>query len=279
MSSNMLAPFSICYLQLRKWVKKPEIYAVLICISIFMYSKVIPIKEMIMDTGVRATPFLFPFLFSDPYMGFFILIGSIVAFADAPFWDISQSTSLVRVGRSSWIVGQLLYLLTASIIYILFVFLVSILLMYPSLILENEWGSIWQTLAQTDAAILYKIELAVPYSIICNYTPLQAVGVEFLMGTLVSFFIGILIFTINFNFNKKAGVGIASFLVLLAIRASSMHPWVIRVLPTYWVRISALPKEKVGIRPTISGAIICLITINILLIVIILIRAYRRDLK
>lgn len=189
MSRMFFVPVSISFMQLRKWIKKPEVYMTMICLGIFTFSRVLPIHTMIEATGVNATPYLFPFLFSDSYMGFFILVGCAILFVEAPFWSEDQTIVLVRVGRHAWFLGQIYYVLFASFVYLVGVLIISILILAPDLQFANTWGSLWNTIAQTNAAMEFDMNLTVPYYIISRYSPLEAMIVQFILGFLVISFI------------------------------------------------------------------------------------------
>lgn len=271
-------PISIGFMQLRKWIKKPEVYLIFICLWIFISSRVIPIRTMMEATGVSATPYLFPFLFSDSYMGFFILAGGAILFAEAPFWSGEQNGVLVRTGRTSWILGQLCYILFASFLYLAGVLILSILVLMPKLQFPNTWGSIWNTIAQTDATIEYNMNLEVSYYIISRYSPVEAMIIQFLLGLAVVVFIGVLFFFLNLNFGRKTGIVIVSVMVLFTIRINSFPKWIYWLFPTTWANLECMTQEFHSIGPTLYQAEAGIILLNIICVCFILITGRKKDL-
>lgn len=278
MNRMFFVPVSISFMQLRKWIKKPEVYMTMICLGIFAFSRVLPIYTMIGATGVDATPYLFPFLFSDSYMGFFILVGCAILFVEAPFWSEDQIIVLVRVGRSGWFLGQIYYVLFASFVYLVGVLIISILVLAPNLQFANTWGSLWNTIAQTDAAMEFNMNLTVPYYIISRYSPLEAMIVQFILGFFVISFIGFLFFFLNLYFGRKTGVVVVSIMILFTIRISSFPEWVFWIFPTAWANLNWMHQEIDGMHPTLYQGGIGLILINIILISLIFIMGRKKDL-
>ena len=126
----------------------------------------------------------FRFFFRIHIWDFLILVGCAILFVEAPFWSEDQIIVLVRVGRSGWFLGQIYYVLFASFVYLVGVLIISILVLAPNLQFANTWGSLWNTIAQTDAAMEFNMNLTVPYYIISRYSPLEAMIVQFILGFL-----------------------------------------------------------------------------------------------
>jgi hypothetical protein len=278
MSEKIRMPLSISLLQLRKWIKKPEVYLVFLCLAIFVSSRVMNIRMMIEAVGVDAAPYLFPFLFSDMYMAFFILAGSIILFAEAPFWSTDQSEVLIRTGRLPWLAGQIIYMVMASVIYMAGVLVISIAALLPYVQMSKGWGSIWNTIAQTDAAIMFDMNMSVPYYIISRYEPLQVVGIQYILGVAVSVFIGLVLFLLDMHFGKKAGIAAASLLALFTIRIDSFPDWVHWLFPTVWSNLNIMRQEAEGMGPTVYEGAIGIFAVNVLIICIIIKTGRRKDL-
>ena len=278
MNRMFFVPAAISLMQLRKWIKKPEVYMTMICLGIFTFSRVLSIRTMIQATGVHATPYLFPFLFADSYMEFFILTGCAILFVEAPFWSENQISVFVRVGRSAWFLGQIYYIFLASFFYLAGVLGISIFILAPDLQFTNTWGILWNTIAQTDAAIAFDMNLTVPYYIISRYSPLEAMIVQFFLGFLVIAFIGFLFFLLNLNLGRKTGVVIVSIMILFTIRISSFPEWIFWVCPTAWANLNWMHQEVDRISPTLYQGSMLLVLINAILICLIFITGRKKDL-
>lgn len=258
MSNTFRSAGSIAWYGIRRWIKKPEIYMTVLCLFIFMQAKVQPLRMLIEEAQTAATPYLFPFLFSDGQMTFFIMMGCVILFSDAPFLDSGYAAALMRTGRKKWAGGQIFYILCTSFGYLLMVFLLSLISLWPDISWKNQWGSIWQTLAQTDAGYQIRLELDVPYRILVDYQPFQAVAMQFFIAWLVCVFLGLLLFAGNFHLGKKAGIGIAAFCVLMVTRVRSYDAFVSWLVPVHWVNLSTIAPRKISQAPTVIQAVAAL---------------------
>lgn len=60
-----------------------------------------------------------------------------------------------------WLIGQILYIATASLLFTLWTFLSTVLALLPSISFENAWGPVLYTIAmQTGVAVEYNIVLS-----------------------------------------------------------------------------------------------------------------------
>ena len=158
------------------------------------------------------------------------------------------------------------------------VLIISILVLAPNLQFANTWGSLWNTIAQTDAAMEFNMNLTVPYYIISRYSPLEAMIVQFILGFFVISFIGFLFFFLNLYFGRKTGVVVVSIMILFTIRISSFPEWVFWIFPTAWANLNWMHQEIDGMHPTLYQGGIGLILINIILISLIFIMGRKKDL-
>ena len=65
----------ICQYQLHILCRNYKIYAVLICMSVFMLNALEPLRDFLVYTKEGASPYLFPFLFSDVFLNALIFSG------------------------------------------------------------------------------------------------------------------------------------------------------------------------------------------------------------
>lgn len=279
MSNRIRTAGSVAWLNMRKWGKKPEIYMTILCLFIFIHTKTQPLHMMLQEFKIGATPFLFPFLFADQYMAFFIMLGCVILFSNAPFLESGYVPALMRTGREKWALGQILYIIGTSFCYLLVILLISILLLLPYISLENQWGSIWQTLAQTDAAYQIQLDLNVPYRILMDYQPVQAVMTQFFMAMLVCVFLGLLLFVLNFTLGKGPGICIAAFHVLIVTRVGSMDSFLYWLTPVYWVNLEEVAKQRISQGPTLLQAAVILLLLNIVLSLLAVRAMKTKDLK
>lgn len=205
---------------IKKWIVTPKIWIIAVVIAIFTnwnFSWVVAYSKA---SGVRISPWMFPFYISMPVMLLVYGFLTIVLYADAPFRDPFSSFLEIRVGRQNWIGGQCLYIIESAAIYTLYQYVVTLLTILPRIFLTTEWGELVVRLAQ-DAGIVrqYGLEPSGTYfalSIVETYTPVTATLLALLLMWTVTIFIGMMMLAFNIVVGKDAGVVIAGFFVFLS---------------------------------------------------------------
>lgn len=74
----------------------------------------------------------------------FIMIGFILLISDAPFLEAGIGNYLIRSKRSRWFLGQIAYILFLSVIYNIFLLLITTLPFIPYLRLSTNWSPLIQ---------------------------------------------------------------------------------------------------------------------------------------
>ena len=117
----------ICIQNMRKWIGNSRIIVSLIVILLFTYLYTKGLWKISDYTGEKLSPYIFPFLTTYRYMKILYLFPVIMIFSDAPFIDSNQQFVMVRSGRLSWGIGQMLYIVVGSFCYTMFMLLSSII--------------------------------------------------------------------------------------------------------------------------------------------------------
>lgn len=248
----------ICQYQIRILSRNYKIYTIPVCIFIFMINAVAPLRDFLNQTNENATPFLFPFLFSDTWFAALLFGGVLLFFIDAPFYDKQQLFVVTRSGVGKWTVGQGLYVFAISFFYMIFLLFMSVILLLPKLSLSGEWGRVWTTLVMTDAAEQLGFTGGLSGDIIFNYSPLQVTFLVFALGVLICTFYGLLVWCLNLYVGKIVSLVIALFSICLVTRVQFFPSWVMYLVPSGWANISSLSSYAQH-RITIERAVLMLV--------------------
>lgn len=176
--------------------------------SVLLFSKVV---------NISVTPYAFVFLVNDYICQFIIMAGAIMLFSNAPFEDEGYFYMIHRAGRASWAVGQMLYIVKLSLLYIGFLMVATVVPFIGHLQLDTEWGKIWGTLAKTDAGSQYGVGFSVSEFIVGKYTPVDALILSLLLEWACILWLGLLIYFGNKVTNKPFGTMTGIFFTLLDI--------------------------------------------------------------
>ena len=134
----------------------------------------------------------------------------ILLFADMPFISAGTPFLLLRIDRKTWVLGQALYIVAATTVYLLFVLLSTSFICQSRSFLGNQWSETAAILGYSGAgqavalpALVKTLELSLPYACTAWIFALM------LLYTLLLMFIMLLF---NLRFGQLGGViGVLGF--------------------------------------------------------------------
>lgn len=209
----------------------------------------------------------------------------LLLFGDLPVIEAFTGNAMVKGTRKGWIVGQILYVITASFLLTLFIFLVSILVCLPDVNLANEWSRPVKLLATSGRIAISpeRMRLPFPKSIITEYTPWTAFSHSFLLFFLMGCFYGLVSLALRMKFKS------ASFVLLMLFNTLSWAAGMFTVQMKAYAVLSTLSThyhaslylhEGVSANsmlPTLGMSYVILIGVSLLLVVVSLIVVHTYD--
>ena len=171
-----------------------------------------PVKQWVSSLPMGITPWIFPYTTNGLFTQLTTMCGLIFVLCDAPFLDDAQPFIIIRSGRTCWCVGQLLYILCASLLYTCAIAVGCALLMLPKLEMSMEWGKVISTLASG----YVELESFLTFSnyIFETFAPLIAMLLSITYCWLGCSCLGIIMFFFNLSGSRMLGNVVAGVLVL-----------------------------------------------------------------
>lgn len=189
-------------------------WIVLIMIFFYIRGYTEPVMDFSRAVHVKITPYLYPLFMNDWVFPVIIALGFLVLVCDAPFIQKGFLFLVARTGKFCWAVGQALFLLTFAISYTIVLCGVTVVNCLPELEMSSEWGKVIMTLVRTDASFQFQtMELSA--AVAENYSALEALFKTLLLSALFFFFIGMVIFALNYAFKNHVGVIAAAILIFM----------------------------------------------------------------
>ncbi|MCL1791356.1 MAG: hypothetical protein FWG40_08445 [Peptococcaceae bacterium] len=268
------------WLNVRKWPANPRLYVIVLLLGSFLLSLLVSVRRFCADADVGVTPWLFPFLMDNPYLVFVFMLGILLLFCDAPFIDAHQAGVIIRMGKTTWALGQIFYVMVASALYFAAVFVLSLVLMFPHVGFSWEWGQIIGTLAQTNAGGAYDVPFFLSYRIMLDYSPVSALAWCFGLCWLLGVFLGLIHFVVNQSLGRGFGTALALFLIFLPFFAFDMGSGRLFVLdvgglykivtvdyfsPVSWASLNSMDVANYKPLPPRSYAVSALVGLNVVL--------------
>lgn len=146
---------------------------------------------------------LFVFSTTSYYSDFMFMFSFLLIMCDAPFLDDMQTGVVLRIGRTSWALGQAVYIAIVSVAFWLFVLLGCAINVLPWVDSSLSWGKIFISMA---SHVISLSGFGASSAIINNFTVLEAFGLSFGLNVLLFFFMGLATFNVNLATGKRYGV-------------------------------------------------------------------------
>ena len=173
------------------------------------------------SVDMDVTPFAFVFLINNDRIQFVIAACAVILFCNAPFEDESYQYVISRAGKLSWGLGQVLYILKMSMLYMACLTAAAMIPFLGHITWSNKWGKIWGTLGKTNAGAEFGVELSVSQNIMRQYEPADALILSILLQFSCILCIGLLIYFGNKMTARSAGTFAGALMAVLDICVSN----------------------------------------------------------
>lgn len=189
-----------------------------------------------------------------------IQLGIVLMFSNAPFKNDDSLFCVMRTGYARWCVGELLYIVSASFIYTVALFLMTNIFCVKKITYSLKWG---KTFTSMPDAFTYSAH----GKVFLQYKPLEALLHTMLFIFLLSVFFGLLIFLMSSLVGRSSGVFIASALVLLGLMPNfTQRPALIAKLsPCSLTQLSMTDKLGISYYPSLAYAYTVLCALIVIL--------------
>ena len=253
---------------------KPRMYLAALWPILFLYAYYAGLRAFCLEYGVSVSCWSLPLLLGSYNTQCVFALGAAFLFCDIPFYDRNTMYIVIRSGRQPWIQGQIIYILTASVLYSLMLFIFGNLLLFPQLSLEMKWGAVLKTLAQTKIATDYGLPV-LSYTIMKRFSPLAANALSLLILALNAAIMGVVQLYLNARFFQGIGLFACVLISLTPLLPHKLAEHFIRAYhfaPPAWANIDLISWDGKGAFPTWQYVFAVLIILFILFVM----AAYKR---
>lgn len=197
--------FYLCFGMLKESLVSPFILCAYLLALLAAVKGALPFIRYADGTSMNVLePFII--LCSDCGQVCWVLLGYLVLMCNAPFINARSMQTLVRTTRTRWSDGMLIYVLLQSLLYYLFLLMVTVILAAPSGFAGNVWSRLLYSLSQYGSGVEKEVGLYVPdVSLLETWTVQQAAIHSFLLLYLYSLVLALLLFVGNLALHWIAG--------------------------------------------------------------------------
>ncbi len=196
--------FKICVHQFRQAFLSPRLYLALILGCAVQIICLFPLlefsKALCEPLGIFEA---FIYFNTDPYTAAGAFLGVALLVSDIPFSSQSETYTILRVSRKTWVAGKVLYLFGISAIYYLVLFIVSALFIAGNAFCANVWSLPFQAIVQQTAPDLFeKYSVGFKYRYLLDLSPAFACLISYLLSVCYVFVMSLFIFWFNLLTSK-----------------------------------------------------------------------------
>ncbi len=245
-----------------------------------------PYLALIQEQNQPITWCIFPFFLASVRFVALYFAGIIYTNSDVPFMQHNNMYQVIRTGRRRWALGQIGGIILRCLALTVLSALLSVLPFFGRLEPVNVWGRVAYTIAsgRSDASGFVSQSMAefrFHYDALTTFTPLELLALTLLLCTLISTFLGLLMFLLSLYAGKAIAVAVSLGYVLLVYlvqnTSSDLRQAVSYFVPPYWAEIALYRTLDYGYYrlPPISYMLIFLLTAIAVMTLLICLRVKR----
>lgn len=197
---------------IRKLMSNARFYIAVLLTLFVTWDMIAPVKSWLASTSYMIAPWLFPYVTSDLFGQMTIMGGLLFILCDAPFLDDMQPLIIIRIGRVSWCIGQLLYIICASLLYTCIIAIGCVAMMLPCVEWTIEWGKIIASLScgKINIATYFQFDRLIYESMSAVKATVLSIGYNWSGGVCLGF----IMFFFNLSGRRMTGNLIAGAILL-----------------------------------------------------------------
>ena len=263
--------FSICAQNFRKWTTDYRMWTIAVLLIVMTLIFADDVRKNAIVLGSDVSMWIFPLLYISRYMKLVFTLPVVLMFCNAPFIDKNQTFVMMRTSRVKWLCGQILYIIAASAVYYLFIFLLSVISTIFIADLSLDWGGTFYSLAYGGVIMpdnVMKVE--VPKIIVEYFSPIQASFFTFFLSWLAGIFLGMIIFFFNLvTQNRYIGIVVSFAFVVWAFMVKDTYGLARyrKISPISWHTLDNIDVGGLTPYPTFTYCVSVLAGLILLLII------------
>lgn len=248
----------------RKWPTDYRIWTIAVLMIILTLIYVDDARKIADLLGAETPVWIFPFMYSQYYTKALYALPVVLMFCDAPFVDCNRVFVMTRTTRTKWLCGQVLYIISASAVYYIFLLFVSLFATVFRGGFSLEWGT--TITAEAFSSVSRNLDMhyfTISRTIVEYFTPLVAVFYTFILSWLGAVFLGLTILLLNLLTGSQVwGITASSVFVVLSITAAKV-PRLMPFSPISWTTLNNIDVGKITKNPSITYVLIAYATLII----------------
>ena len=221
---------------------------------IFTWNMCKPYLDFVIDKGEGISWCIFPFLMTSYYLIGMFYFGVIYINSDVPFMQYENLYQVIRTGRKKWAIYQINGIFIRSVFITIAVVIGSIIPFIGHILINNDWGKVIYTLANTRRSDNFYKENIVMFRFypeaILKLSPLKLMLITILISVLITTLIGLLMYFLSLYLGKITAVSLSFASIILLYVVENTIPAtrlaVAKLVPFYWIEVALLYTKNNG---------------------------------
>ena len=203
--SRMRQVFSVAVYDFRQWSGNPRViatFALAFILCFLLSDKAVRFTREYSSTMQAVEAFVWTFGDANSILLVSLLLA--LLFADMPFLSAGTPYYLTRIDRKTWLMGQALYIILTTAIYMVFILVSTSVICMRQSFSGNMWSETAAILGYSGAgkavalpALVKTLEMSTPYA---------CMGAIFLLMLLYALVLAFLMLSMNIRFGQLSGV-------------------------------------------------------------------------
>lgn len=271
--------FLLARTDIKRTIRMPKLWLLLVFTIMFFYDfaeqSVLPFAK---ELNVGVAPYMYTLFYTDGSGLMYGLMLMVALMSDAPFKNGSEIYIRLRTSGYSRMIGKLLYMAAAALIYHAFSIVIAVAVCLPYVGFSLDWG---------DAIMGYVNML--PGSVtmdginegsgILSYNPMEAMVYQYIIAVLTTIMLGLVIFTLNSIFKNYIGTVVVCIFSCVhtfinAFNSYGLLRGISSKLPMTWLNLAEFSENMTPLSAIIIILIICM---SVFMVDMILVKAKRLE--
>lgn len=231
------------------------------CVTLLLFDGIYRINNFCALVNSGIAPWLLPHMLSAMPLQFTLILGFLLISCNLPFLDADSIFVLSRSGYKNFGKGVLKSIRQISLLYLLFILLLSVAFVFPSLQFESGWGKVLNTFANTPSVTTgYLRVFSISNRIVSNYSPVEAMLLSMLLEYLCLNFLALVMLVINLALRGHMGIYFALSIAALDFFVyNDLGDKAIYFSPVSLTRLSVIDPTHTSYYPSPAYAIVFLL--------------------
>lgn len=269
-----------------RWLTDTKTRFGLIVLVLFSWLTYAPLNDVVDFLGVKASPWIFVWFLSPTMLPLVYAGVCILVYSDTMIINGYSQLEMIRTGRKAFLWGQIVFILFSALFIVAIPFVLSFIIVLPSVHWDTEWGNVFRTIAESASVITQRSGVEMTFVLFPQYMdamgPIASMLLNVLLMWLYTVFTALLIGCFRVLTGRNTGVAAAGLAAAFSyfsreLGALAFGDILHYFAPLYWASPIYLNWYGMEYLPTFAYVLVMFIGSIILMAVLSMIRFVKGD--